>query len=235
MNKLTLIVFLVVSLYCDINAQGGFDDMGVIVLDQVIVGDDTLPAVRLEPVEIKAHLRDKVPDLDYKLKYHTRKAYPYAIRVSRIVAEIDEELSKLDSKRDKKKYLNSTEKLLKDEFKDDLKDLTRTQGKILIKLVYRETGYSVHELISMYRSDFKAGWWEFLAKRFDMSTKDIHDPEGEDAALEKYVQQLDLLYQRNGKKEKIINEQLDLSVQSKKRKRDRGSDESIQGESFDDR
>lgn len=129
MNKLTLIVFLVVSLYCEINAQGGFDDMGVIVLDQVIVGDDTLPAVRLEPVEIKAHLRDKVPELDYKLKYHTRKAYPYAIRVSRIVAEIDEELSKLDSKRDKKKYLNSTEKLLKDEFKDDLKDLTERREK----------------------------------------------------------------------------------------------------------
>ncbi|MEZ5007723.1 MAG: DUF4294 domain-containing protein [Chitinophagales bacterium] len=235
MNKLTLAVFLSLSLSLLSRAQGGFDDMGIIVLDQVIVGDDTLPAVKLEPVEIKAHLVDRVPELDYKLKYHTRKAYPYAIRVSRIVAEIDEELSKLDGKREQKKYLNSTEKLLKDEFKDDLKELTRTQGRILIKLVDRETGYSVHELIGMYRSDFKAGWWEFLAKRFDMSIKDRHDPEGEDRALEKYVQQLDLLYQRNGKKEKIENEQLDLSVQSKKRKRKRDSDESVQGESFDDR
>lgn len=196
----------------------------VIVLEQVIVGEDTLPAVRLEPITI--HAPDQTIDgLDYRMEYHTRKAYPYALRTARIVLEVNEELSKLDGKRDKKKYLNSTEKLLKGEFKDDIKNLTRTQGRILIKLIYRETGASVHELLSEYRSDFKAGWWQFLAQRFDLDLKDVYDPEGEDAALDAYVQQLDMIYQRTGKTKEINNEKLDLSVHDKRRRRNRDSDE----------
>jgi hypothetical protein len=198
------------------------DDLGVIILEQVIVGDDTLPAVRLDPVEVRA---EHIEELDYRMKYHTRKAYPYALRTSRIVHEVNSSLASLDTKRKKKQYLNSTEKLLKDEFKDDLKNLTRTQGRILIKLIYRETGETVHTLISEYRSDFKAGWWQFMAKRFDLDLKKQYDPAGEDIALDKYVRYLDAIYQRTGQTEQIKNEQLDLSVHSKKRKRKRDAAE----------
>lgn len=218
--NLLSIFFLAIGL--NIHAQTTVNGMEPIVLEQVIVGDDTLPAVTLEPVEI---VFEKTPELDYKMRYHTNKAYPYSIRVARIVNEIEEELGKLETKRQRKKYLNSTEKLLKQEFKSDLKELTRTQGRVLILLVHRETGQTVHELISKYRSDFKAGWWEFLAKRFDMSIKSEYEPEGKDKALEKYVSQLDKIYQRSGKKHQIQNEKLDLSVQSKKRKRKRSSAE----------
>lgn len=211
-----LLLGLCMLMVFDVNAQELPD---VIILDQVIVGEDTLPAIKIEPIEINAH---PIEGLDYKMKYHTRKAYPYALRVSRIVNEIEGTLETLDRRRERRKYLNSTEKLLKNEFKDDLKNLSRTQGRILIKLVHRETGSSVHELISAYRSNFKAGWWEFLAKRFKMSTKDTHDAYGEDAALEVYVQYLDEVYQRSGKTEAIKNE-IDLSVQDKRRKRNNDS------------
>ena len=219
--KLIVAILLIAN---NVSAQkiNGHD---VIVLEQVIVGEDTLPAVTLQPVEIKPKANAPALQLDYKMKYHARKAYPYSVRVARIVHEIDEELSKLEGKREQKKYLNSTEKLLKDEFKEDLKNLSRTQGRILIKLVYRETGMTVHELISMYRSNFKAGWWQFLAKRFDLNIKDIMDVEGDDALLEAYILELDEIYQRTGRKKKIQNEELDLSVQSKKRKRRRNSTE----------
>ena len=139
--------------------------------------------------------------------------------------EVNDKLSAMDKKREKKKYLNSTEKLIKNEFKDDIKNLTRTQGRVLIKLIYRETGATVHELIADYRSDFKAGWWQFMAKRFDLDLKTIHDASGEDKALEAYVQQLDAIYQRTGKTNQIQNEELDLSVQDKRRKRKRNSPE----------
>lgn len=203
-------------------AQQTPDELGVIILDQVIVGKDTLPAVKLEPVEIVA---EHIEGLDYRMKYHTRKAYPYALRTSRIVHEVNETLNSLEGRRDRRKYLNSTEKLLKDEFKDDLKNLTRTQGRILIKLIHRETGETVHTLIGEYRSDFKAGWWQFMAKRFDLDLKSIYDPTGEDMALDMYVQQLDQMYQRTGKTQRINNEPLDLSVHDKRRRRDRDADE----------
>ena len=216
-----LITIFYIALTINTLAQSA-DDLGVIILEQVIVGEDTLPAIRLEPVEIKAK---PIYGLDYKMKYHTRKAYPYALRTARIVAEVNETLEGLETKRAKKKYLNSTEKLLKDEFKDDLKNLTRTQGRILIKLIDRETGETVHTLLSEYRSDFKAGWWQFMAKRFDLDLKSEYDPAAEDKSLDQYVQQLDQIYQRSGKTQIIKNEQLDLSVQSKKRKRKRDSTE----------
>lgn len=216
------ITFLLTTLY--VNAQTVINGMNVIVLEQVIIGDDTLPAVSLEPVEIKPKPKG-AEQLDAKMKYHARVAYPYGVRVARIVHKIDEELSKIDGKRAQKKYLSSTEKILKDEFKQDLKDLSRTQGRILIKLVYRETGLTVHELISLYRSDVKAGWWQFLAKRFDLNIKDIHDAEGEDALLEAYLQELDAIYQRTGKKTQIENEELNLSVQNQRRQRKGNSNE----------
>lgn len=211
--------------------NGGLD---VIVLDQVVVGDDTLPAIKLEPVEITGY-HAPVEGLDYRMKYHTRKAYPYALRTARIVMEVNQQLSQLEGNRERRKYLNSTENLLKETFKDDIKNLTRTQGRILIKLIYRETGASVHDLLSEYRSNFKAGWWQFIAKRFDLDLKDVYDEAGEDRALEAYVQQLDYLYQRTGRTKEIYNEQLNLSVQDKRRKRQRSADETISGQGPDDR
>lgn len=216
-----LVALLLLSINSWAQKVNGHD---VIVLEQVIVGDDTLPAVTLEPVEIKPKSITEL-QLDNRMKYHARKAYPYSVRVARIVHEIDEELSKLEGKREQKRYLSTTEKLLKDEFKEDLKNLTRTQGRILIKLVYRETGMTVHELIGLYRSDIKAGWWQFLAKRFDLNIKDVMDVDGEDALLEAYILELDQIYQRTGRKKQIENEELDLSVQSKKRERRRNSSE----------
>lgn len=224
MMRNLLNIFSALVLLSNVSWGQTHSGLDIIVLEQVIVGEDTLPAVTLQPIEIKPKIGiSDIAELDVRMKYHARKAYPYAIRVSRIIHEIDEELSKLEGRRAQKKYLNSTEKLLKDRFKQDVKDLSRTQGRILIKLVERETGQTVHELISLYRSDVKAGWWQFLAKRFDLNIKDVMDEEGEDAALEAYIQHLDAIYQRTGKKKKIENEELDLSVQSKKRKGRRNS------------
>ena len=70
--------------------------------------------------------------------------------------KIDSELAAMDSDRQKKKYVKSTEKLLKETFKEDIKNLTRMQGRLLVKLVHRETGMTVHNLIKEYRGGGKA-------------------------------------------------------------------------------
>lgn len=210
----TTIALLLVSLF--MNAQKS----EVIVLEQVIIGNDTLPTITLNPVEITATDLSNVGDIDSKLKYHIRQAYPYALRTGRIVNEVNATLAALDKKKDDKKYLKASEKVLKDRFKEDLKNLSRTQGRMLTKLVYRETGFTVHELLQTYKSNISAGWWQMLAKMYDINLKEEYHPETDDfdASMEKYVQYLDYLYQRTGKKEEITNEEINLPVQSKKRK-----------------
>jgi hypothetical protein len=192
----------------------------IIILEQVIIGNDTLPMVTLKPAEITAKDLSGIQDIDATLKYHIRKAYPYALRTGRIVNEVNATLEKFEKKREDKKYLKETEKILKDRFKADLKNLSRTQGKMLTKLIYRETGYTVHELLQTYKSNISAGWWQMLAKIYDINLKEEYHPNTDefDIAMEKYVLYLDQLYQRSGKKEEINNEEIYLPVQSKKRK-----------------
>lgn len=192
----------------------------IIILEQVIIGNDTLPMVTLRPAEITAKDLSGVNDIDATLKYHIRKAYPYALRTGRIVNEVNATLEKFDKKREDKKYLKETEKILKDRFKEDLKNLTRTQGKMLTKLIYRETGYTVHELLQTYKSNISAGWWQMLAKMYNINLKEEYHPDTDefDMSMEKYVLYLDQLYQRTGKKEEITNEEINLPIQGKKRK-----------------
>jgi hypothetical protein len=192
----------------------------IIILEQVIIGKDTLPMITLRPAEITAKDLSGVNDIDATLKYHIRKAYPYALRTGRIVNEVNATLEQFDKKRDDKKYIKETEKILKERFKEDLKNLTRTQGKMLTKLIYRETGFTVHELLQTYKSNISAGWWQMLAKMYNINLKEEYHPETDefDLSMEKYVLYLDQLYQRSGKKAEINNEEINLPVQGKKRK-----------------
>lgn len=211
-------VFLACLLFFSYKAKAQKND--IIILDQVIIGDDTLPMVTLKPVDIVGKDLSGISDVDAKLKYHIRVAYPYALRTGRIVNEVDATLEKFKKKKDDKKFLKDTEKVLKDRFKEDLKNLTRTQGRMLTKLIYRETGQTVHQLLQKYKSNISAGWWQMLAKMYDINLKEEYHPESDDfdASMEKYVSYLDYLYQRTGKKYEIENEEINLPVQSQKRK-----------------
>ena len=73
------------------------------------------------------------------------------------------------------------DELLRD-YKDDLKKLTITQGRILIKLVYRETGDTSYELVEELRGKFSAFFWQALARLFGSNLKSEYDPQGEDPA-----------------------------------------------------
>ena len=111
------------------------------------------------------------------------------------------------------------ESMLKKQFTDDVKDLTRIQGQMLTKLIYRETNRTAFELIKNYKSGFSAGLWNMLGKFYNQDLKRKYDPQGEELEIEKYVQYLDMVYQRDGIKEDIINEKFTPPVQDKKRKR----------------
>ena len=80
-------------------------------------------------------------------------------------------INKCENNRQRKKYLNEAEELLRKEFEHDLKNMTRTQGKFLIKLIHRETGQTAFDLLKEYRGGFKTFWWNFAGKFYQLDLK----------------------------------------------------------------
>ncbi|MCE2741422.1 MAG: DUF4294 domain-containing protein [Sphingobacteriales bacterium] len=124
-----------------------------------------------------------------RLIYNVKKVLPYAKMASFRFQMMEQNLQVLPSDKARKAYLKRTEKAIKDQFMDDLRNLTRSQGKILIKLIYRETGKSTYDLLQTYRGDLTAYYWQALAKVFDANLKEEYDPV-EDWQIEQIIKQL---------------------------------------------
>ncbi|MDN3642405.1 DUF4294 domain-containing protein [Lutimonas halocynthiae] len=124
----------------------------------------------------------------YYKKVH--KAYPFAKMASDTLLHINEELAGIKSKRKRKKKIKSIQEYMEGEFSDQLKKLTRTEGRILIKLINRQTGETMYELIKEYRSGWKAFWYNSTANMFRLSLKEEYKPseEGLDFIVEDILQ-----------------------------------------------
>ena len=118
------------------------------------------------------------------------KAYPYAILASKRLDTLNSRLQKIKSKRKKKKYIKIVQKYLEGEFTEQLKKMTRTEGKILIKLIHRQTGKTTFNQIKELRSGWKAFWYNSTANIFKMSLKSEYHPEtvNEDYLIEDVLQ-----------------------------------------------
>lgn len=115
--------------------------------------------------------------IDYfVLKRKVLKVYPYAIMASERLTKLNTRLEKIKSKRKKKKYTKMLEKFLQDELTAELKRLTRTEGQILVKLIYRETGSTAYSLVKELRNGFRAFTYNTFAKMFKISLKEEYDP-----------------------------------------------------------
>ena len=120
---------------------------------------------------------DNQERLDYfVLKRKVLKVYPYAKMASERLAKLNNRLNKIKSKRKKKKYTKILEKFLQEELTAELKRLTRTEGQILVKLIYRETGSTAYSLVRELRNGFKAFTYNTIAKVFKISLREKYDP-----------------------------------------------------------
>ncbi|MCA0933749.1 DUF4294 domain-containing protein [Lutimonas saemankumensis] len=108
-----------------------------------------------------------------------QKAYPFARIASDTLVEINKELEGIKSKRKRKKKVKEIQDFMEGEFAGQLKKLTRTEGRILIKLIYRQTGETMYDLIKEYRSGWKAFWYNSSAKMFRLSLKKEYKPKEE--------------------------------------------------------
>ena len=112
----------------------------------------------------------------FVLKRKVLKVYPYAKMASERLAKLNDRLNKIKSKRKKKKYTKMLEKFLQEELTAELKKLTRTEGQILVKLIYRETGSTAFSLVRELRNGFRAFTYNTIAKVFKISFKEEYNP-----------------------------------------------------------
>jgi hypothetical protein len=165
-----------------------------IVVYAEVVGNDTIPIVELNEVDIMT-FRIIESKREYKrltkLIRNVKKVYPYAKLAGIKLNQYEEILLNASSDKERKQILKQAEKEIQAEYGNDLKNLTFSQGKILIKLVDRETGNSSYELVKELRGAFRAFFYQTFAKIFGYNLKVKYDPYGEDADIEFIVRMIE--------------------------------------------
>ena len=155
---------------------------------------DTLPAVDLNGVVIfppgKFDTRKDAARFD-RLVYNIRIVYPYARLAGIKLKQIKSVLDTIKNDKQRKAFLRKSEKELDAQFGDQIRDMTYSQGKILIKLIYRETGASTFVIVKELKGGFNAFIWQTLARIFGYDLKTIYDPQGQDEPIERVVQMID--------------------------------------------
>lgn len=158
--------------------------------DTVIV--NTIPDIYVYPQPV---FQSKKEEKKYwRLIYNLKKVYPYAKLAKVKLQEMNDHYITLKTERERKAYTKQVEKEIRSQFEDDLKDLTITQGRLLIKLIDRETGHTSYELVKEFRGNFSAIFWQTLAKIFGSSLKTKYDATGEDLPIENILKAIDAGY-----------------------------------------
>lgn len=159
-----------------------------------VIDGDTIPLVNLAPVDIVAPFSPQAAAkmMEYlKLRRDVIRAYPYAKLAAVKLKYINDSIAHIPDERARKKFIKETEKELKADFEKDLKNLTITQGRILIKLIDRETGSTSYSLVRELRGSLQAFFWQGLARLFGTNLKSEYDAAGNDAMIESIVQQIE--------------------------------------------
>ncbi len=125
-----------------------------------------------------------------RLQKYVKKVYPYAVLAAQKLKEYEKELAATQSDFEKRRIMKKVEKALVDKYGNELKNLTINQGKILLKLIDRETGHSSYELVKEMRGSFPAAIWQGLACLFDQNLKSEYDAYGEDKDIEQIVKKI---------------------------------------------
>lgn len=123
----------------------------------------------------------------HRLVHNLKVVYPYAVLAADKLNEMNQKFVELETERERKQFVKQVESELMDEFSDELKSLSITQGRLLIKLIDRETGNTSYELLRELRGSFSAFFWQAVARLFGSNLKTTFDAEGEDKLIDQIV------------------------------------------------
>lgn len=161
-------------------------------LEYIIEGNDTIyvdqiRASRIFPKMAKQKGRDWRKY--YRLVHNFSKTYPYALVARELLVEVDSTLEAENFTRaEREKYIKAQQKELFNVFETPLRNLTVSQGALLMRLIDREAGKSSFNIIKEYRNGIAAGFWQGIAKIFGSDLKKHYDAQGEDRSVEDLIQ-----------------------------------------------
>ncbi|APA66176.1 DUF4294 domain-containing protein [Maribacter sp. 1_2014MBL_MicDiv] len=190
-----LILYLLVSGVFICTAQVEEQELDSVAEKMIIVTGDSLlqSSIALEEAYVFGKL--KFSSYDEKLRYYilrrkTQKVYPYAKMAAERLVELNDSLANMKNNRKRKKYTKKVQKFIEEEFSEELKKLTRTEGQILVKLIYRQTGTTAFDLVKDLRNGWRAFWYNTTAKLFNISIKEEFHPDlvEEDYLIEDILQ-----------------------------------------------
>lgn len=168
------------------------EDTQCSLMHYIIEGKDTIFIDELPASKIYSRLpRQKGREWRqyYRLVHNFSKTYPYAKVARTLVTKADSTIAADNLKRGKKdRYVNGVQRELFEVFEKPLRNLTVSQGALLMKLIDREVGKSSYSIIKDYKSGMAAGFWQGIAKLFGSDLKKPYDPEGEDRPVEELVE-----------------------------------------------
>lgn len=176
------------------NAQSSNDS---IKTQAIIYNGDTLSLATLNNLYLYGHMTEAQREARAKynrLRNAVYDTYPYARRAGIVMNDINEKLASISEKKQRKKYINSREKELKKEFAQPLTNLSVYQGKVLMKLINRETGNNCYEIIKEYQGGLTARFYQTVAFFFNSNLKQPYDAQNEDKVIEKLVLEVQRMY-----------------------------------------
>lgn len=155
-----------------------------------VYNGDTIPCLEIPTVYIFKPLKfknDKERTEYYRLVRNVKRVYPISREINRTVIETYEYLQTLPNEKARQRHIKRVEKGLKEQYTPQMKKLSFAQGKLLIKLVDRQSNQSSFELVKAFIGPFKAGFYQTFAALFGASLKKEYDPTGDDKLTERVV------------------------------------------------
>lgn len=165
------------------------------VMEKVVIDGDTLYIYNMSEfavVDLRPYKNPEKDRLFRKLRWHVKKVYPYAVSAANKLKMYNAELDGVKSKRRRRRLMRKREKALKVEFEDVIKKMSQTSGKVLVKLIDRETGESTYDIIKDMRGGFKAWVYQGVGRLYGANLKARYNPKKseEDEMIERVVQSL---------------------------------------------
>lgn len=159
-------------------------------LDAIERDGDTIPHKEIGPVLVfpRKEFRSKRFEKRYwRLANRVKKVYPYAKKAGELLKKYEADYLAANDRKTKRRYIKQAEKELFDEYGPQLKKLTISEGRILIKLIDRQTGHTSYELIKDLKGRLSAFFWQGIARLFGNNLKDEYDPHVEDRLIEEII------------------------------------------------
>ena len=166
----------------------------MVKVGKALVDNDSIQYVELNTLYVypKLTFKDERQRQAYnRLVANIKKVLPIAKEVNSIIVETYEYLQTLPDKKSKDEHMKRVEKGIRKEYTPRMKKLTYSQGKLLIKLVYRECNSSSYQLIQAFLGPIRAGFYQAFASLFGASLTKKYDPEGVDKYTERIVRQVE--------------------------------------------